>query len=108
MLVQVPAVHLCPGSCSALYCTGLDTGLVVDIGRREAHVMAVYRGNPILNSYAGEPRGGGAPRRFLSAGTFAMMPYGWEREGPTRFMDLGAASTSCTRVVGAASTHGFY
>lgn len=51
--MKVPAIHLCPGPATALYCTGLDTGIALDIGAREAHVVAVYRGSTIVNSYAG-------------------------------------------------------
>lgn len=51
--VKVPALHICAGPAPALYCTGLDTGIVVDIGSREAHVVAVYRGAHVLGSYTG-------------------------------------------------------
>lgn len=50
---QVPALHLCAGPAPALYCTGVDTGIILDIGAREAHVVGVYRGMPLVNSYAG-------------------------------------------------------
>lgn len=53
ILVKIPALHICAGPAPTLYCTGLDTGMVVDIGSREAHVMAVYRGSPVLGSYIG-------------------------------------------------------
>ena len=54
--VKVPALHICAGPAPALYCTGLDTGMVVDMGSREAHVVAVYRGSPVLGSYTGAGR----------------------------------------------------
>ncbi|CAM9907377.1 unnamed protein product [Scytosiphon promiscuus] len=52
--LQVPSLHLCAGPAPALFCTGLDTGMVLDVGRSEAHVVAVYRGSNLTSSYAGE------------------------------------------------------
>ena len=51
---QVPSLHLCAGPACALFCTGLDTGMVLDVGRSEAHVVAVYRGANLTSSYACE------------------------------------------------------
>lgn len=51
---QVPSLHLCAGPAPALFCTGLDTGMVLDVGQSEAHVVAVYRGANLTSSYACE------------------------------------------------------
>ncbi|CAM9505612.1 unnamed protein product [Ectocarpus sp. 13 AM-2016] len=55
--LQVPSLHMCAGPAPALFCTGADTGMVLDIGRSEAHVVAVYRGATLTSSYAGVPLG---------------------------------------------------
>lgn len=53
----MPSLHLCAGPIPALFCTGLDTGIVLDVGRSEAHVVAVYRGSNLTGSYAGGGEG---------------------------------------------------
>eukprot|EP00903_Cladosiphon_okamuranus_P014802 g13710.t1 len=55
--LQVPSLRLCAGPAPALFCTGLDTGMVLDVGRSEAHVVAVYRGAHLTSSYACAPLG---------------------------------------------------
>eukprot|EP00752_Nemacystus_decipiens_P014826 g13199.t1 len=55
--LQVPSLHLCAGPAPALFCTGLDTGMVLDIGQSEAHVVAVYRGANLTSSYSCAPLG---------------------------------------------------
>lgn len=50
---QIPSLHMCAGPVPALFCTGQDTGIIVDVGSREAHVLAVYRGVLITSSYVG-------------------------------------------------------
>ncbi|CAM9888406.1 unnamed protein product [Pylaiella littoralis] len=57
LYLQVPSLHMCAGPAPALYCTGLDTGMVLDIGRSEAHVVAVYRGASLTSSYTDAPLG---------------------------------------------------
>jgi len=54
VLVQVPALLLVPGPTTALYTTGGSAGLVVDVGYRCIHVMAVAHGMPLLHSYTSE------------------------------------------------------
>ncbi|CAM9708642.1 unnamed protein product [Chrysoparadoxa australica] len=55
--VQVPGVCFVSGPAPALYCSGLATGLILDIGHKEAHALAVYRGVPMQESYRVLPLG---------------------------------------------------
>jgi actin-related protein 10 len=52
--LQVPSLCMSAGPAPALYCTGAADGIVIDIGESEAHVLAVYRGVPLLHTYTGD------------------------------------------------------
>jgi actin-related protein 10 len=52
--LQIPSLLLASGPAPVLYCTGCVDGIVLDIGLREARVLAVYRGVPLLHTYQGE------------------------------------------------------
>jgi actin-related protein 10 len=52
--LSVPSIGILSGPLPSLYCTGSLSGLILDIGQRESHVLAVWRGVPIQASYVGE------------------------------------------------------
>lgn len=51
--LKAPAVLVTPALTAALHTTGADGGLVVDVGYRECHVLAVAHGRPLLHTYQG-------------------------------------------------------
>ncbi|KAG5188492.1 hypothetical protein JKP88DRAFT_304290, partial [Tribonema minus] len=55
--LQVPSVLMVAGPAPALYCIGHPDGIVLDIGLKEARVIAVYRGVPLLHTYQAAPLG---------------------------------------------------
>jgi actin-related protein len=52
--IKAPALLVAPALTTALHTTGADGGLVVDVGYRECHVLAVAHGRPLLHTYQGE------------------------------------------------------
>eukprot|EP00638_Chattonella_subsalsa_P016370 CAMPEP_0117820428 /NCGR_PEP_ID=MMETSP0949-20121206/2457_1 /TAXON_ID=44440 /ORGANISM="Chattonella subsalsa, Strain CCMP2191" /LENGTH=393 /DNA_ID=CAMNT_0005659371 /DNA_START=6 /DNA_END=1187 /DNA_ORIENTATION=- len=58
--MQVKGVVMIPGPWPALLCTGLRSGLVIEIGARETHVLPVFAGYPLQNAYQVTPLGVGA------------------------------------------------
>lgn len=50
--LRVPAIVMAPSLEMPLYTAGAETGLVVDVGFRESHVLAVAFGRPLLHTYA--------------------------------------------------------
>lgn len=50
--LRVPAIVMAPSLEMPLYTAGAETGLVVDVGFRESHVLAVVFGRPLLHTYA--------------------------------------------------------
>lgn len=51
--LKAPMILVAPALTTALYTTGADGGLVVDVGYRESHVLAVAHGRPLLHTYQG-------------------------------------------------------
>lgn len=51
--IKAPALLVAPALTTALHTTGADGGLVVDVGHRECHVLAVAHGRPLLHTYQG-------------------------------------------------------
>lgn len=42
-----------PSLSTALYCTGADGGIVVDVGYRETHILIVAFGRLVIETYHG-------------------------------------------------------
>ena len=49
--LKVPALGVVPALTTPLYTAGAEGGLVVDVGFRECHVLAVAFGRPLLHTY---------------------------------------------------------
>ena len=49
----MPSISVVPALTAALYTTGGEGGVIVDVGYRECHVMAIAHGRPLLNTYQG-------------------------------------------------------
>ncbi|CBZ50019.1 putative actin [Neospora caninum Liverpool] len=61
----VPSISFIPDLVSPLYCCGLDTGIVVDVGYQETRVLATVLGCPYLRSLTVAGVGGASVDREL-------------------------------------------
>ncbi|CAM9989817.1 unnamed protein product, partial [Phaeothamnion confervicola] len=85
--LQVQSLCLVPGAFPALYCTGVMSGVVLDVGHAEASAVAVYDGVPLLHTYAAAPLGARAVRARLvkllgeAAGGSSNAQARWDEQG---------------------------
>ncbi|PHJ20056.1 actin-like protein alp4 [Cystoisospora suis] len=64
-IYDVPSISFVPDLVSPLYCCGLDTGVVIDVGYTETRIMATAAGCPILHSLTVCPVGGASVNHEL-------------------------------------------
>lgn len=51
--LQISGILTAPSLSTALYCTGADGGIVIDVGYRETHVLVVAHGRLLIETYQG-------------------------------------------------------
>jgi len=64
---EVSSVLCVPSHLVSLFSLGVNTGLVLDVGHREATVVPVYEGVPILAAWQAQPLAGEAVREAVRA-----------------------------------------
>ncbi|ESS30121.1 actin-like protein ALP4 [Toxoplasma gondii GAB2-2007-GAL-DOM2] len=64
-IYDVPSISFIPDLVSPLYCCGVDTGIVVDVGYQDTRVLATVLGCPYLRSLTAAGVGGASVDREL-------------------------------------------